>query len=166
MTYGATGKGGRRALLGVLLAVVLALGAGCGTTDPEYSPSIGVDYRGAEVDALSLTVVTNGDGVGTLVGTLLNHGAQPDRLVAVEARSPNQPPITTQLTHGHVQLPVEEPVQLAEIPAVTLTADSFRLGYGVDLRLDFAQADDITLRVLTAPQEGPFADVRVGADPS
>ena len=55
---------------------------------------------------------------------------------------------------------------LGALLAVTLTADSFRLGYGVDLRLDFARAADITLRVLTAPREGPFADVRVGADPS
>src|SRR4051794_25675238 len=134
-----------RACLSGLLAVLLLTAVGCGTSDLRYSPSVGVNHLGEEMDALGLTIVTNGEGVATLVGTLLNHGTQPDQLVAVQARSPNQPPITAQLTRGPVRLPVEGPIRMAESSAVTLTAEGFRLGYTVDLRLEFAHADDISL---------------------
>lgn len=155
----------------VLLVVLLGLLAlaGCGGRDLRYTPAVGVTELREDMDALSLTVVTDGEGSATLVGTLLNHGKEPDQLVKVEARSPSTgQSVAVSLPDGPVGLPVEVPVQLAEQFAVRLKEPSFRLGYALDLTLSFARADDITLKVLMYPQTGAFDDVTISpaASPS
>lgn len=160
-----TGCCGAR-LWGALLLLMVSLTA-CGGPDLRSNPAVGVTELTADMDALSLTVVTNGEGNATLVGTLLNHGSQPDQLVGVEATSPSTgQTVTTTLPQGPVRLPVEQPVRLAERFAVRLTEPSFRLGYALDVTLSFARAGDITLQVLMYPQEGSFDDVTVTPAPT
>lgn len=88
---GTVGAAVRRASHGAALLLVALLAAGLsgcgGGDDPRYIPSVGVTELGDEVDALSLTVVADGAGVATLVGTLLNHGTHPDQLVGASATS-------------------------------------------------------------------------------
>ena len=153
-------------LWGVLLLLMVPLTA-CGGPDLRYTPAVGVTELGEDMDALSLTVVTDGEGNATLVGTLLNHGSQPDKLLGVTATSPSTgQTVTTTLPQGPVTLPVEEPVQLAERFAVRLTEPSFRLGYALDVTLSFARAGDITLKVLMYSQEGYFDDVPISPTPA
>lgn len=144
------------------LFALLWLITGCGAPDLEYRPPIGVSDEGKDVDALSLTVVANRNGAATLVGTLFNHSSQSDQLVAVSATSPSTGDVVaTTLTHGPVELPVEQLVRLADTSAVILTTDSFQLGYMLSLTLKFARADEVTLLVLVFPQDGPYKNIDV-----
>lgn len=157
----------RSALLIVALLLMVVPLTACGEPDLRYSPSVGVTELGKDMDALSLTVVSDVEGNATLVGTLLNHGSRPDQLVEVAASSPStDQTVTTALPDGPVVLPVQEPVRLAEHFAVRLTEPSFRLGAALDLTLSFARAGNITLKVLMSPQEGIFDDITVPPAPS
>jgi hypothetical protein len=148
----------------MLLLMALGISA-CAPADLQYRPAVGVSALREDVDALSLTVVTNGAGVATLVGTLLNEGPQPDSLIGVSAFSPLPAgsPVTATLTHGPVPLPVGQPIELAPISAVTLTSADFPVGYALNVTLTFARSGQINLLVLIYPQDDIFDEVKVPA---
>lgn len=151
-----------RVLLSGVVVLVVAL-TSCGSRDLQYTPAIGVSALGDNMDALSLTVVTNGKGTATVVGALLNHHRQPDRLMGVEAWSPStRRSVAADLPQGSVVLPTELSVKLAERHAIRLTDPSFELGRSLDLTLSFEHADDVALTVLIFPQTRAFEHVPVG----
>lgn len=154
----------RRSLVGLVALLALVLSA-CGRDQLPISPGIGVAEHGESIDALSMTVVTNGDGIATLVGTLLNHGSGPDRLVEVSATT-QASAVKSVLDHGPVALPVGEPVRLAAQSAVTFTADKFQLGYLMDVTLRFERAGELTIRAIMYPQAGAFKDVEITQPPA
>lgn len=149
----------------VIMLLALLAGA-CAEEDLDYRPPVGVSGLSENVEALSLTVVTDGTGVATLVGTLFNQGPHADVLVDVAASPPpgdGGEPVVARLTRGPVPLPVGEPVRLAPLHAVTLTSEEFLPAYGLELTLTFARSGPIRLVVLVFPRDGFFADVPVVA---
>jgi hypothetical protein len=157
----------RSALIAVVaLLLVVPLGA-CGGPELSYTPSVGVTQVKEDMSALSLSVVADGEGTATLVGTLVNRGSRPDELVQASATSPStRRAVAATLPGGPVALPVQEPVQLGELSAVRLTSPSFRLGDALDLTLSFSHADDMVLKVLMYPQSGYFDDVTITRAPT
>ncbi|HET6626438.1 MAG TPA: hypothetical protein VFG63_08605 [Nocardioidaceae bacterium] len=139
----------------------------CSTPDLEYAPSIGSNDRTATIQALNLAVVTNGEGVGTLVGALLNEADSADRLVGVVAVS-ELGPIETAMPTGPIKLPEEDAerlVQLAPSSAVTLRGDNLRQGFWIDLTLRFDDSAELPTKVPVEAQAGPYADIEITASP-
>lgn len=148
------------------LCTVVALGAltGCGGNDLRYEPAIGSNARTASIQALSLAVVTNGHGVGTLAGTLINEADGADRLLDVRTTS-EIGPIGTTLPDGPVALPHEEPVRLATTSAVMMRSDNLRQGYWIDLVIRFDDSSELSMKVPVEPQSGPYADIEITQSP-
>ena len=150
----------RRLLTLVMMLVTVGALSGCSSNDLEYEPSIGSNARTPSMQALSLAVVTDGEGLGTLVGTMVNEGDETDRLVDVQATAETGP-IPTRLPGGPVALPTDEPVRLSTTKAVLMESDNLRQGYWVDLTLSFADSRQMTLKAPVEPRSGPYAEIEI-----
>ena len=149
--------------LPVLAAVLVCLVAGCAGARP-VEASVGADEKSATVQALSLAVVTNEDGIATLSGTLLNTGSRPDRLVGVEAET-ERGPAHARLRHGSVPLPSSEPVRLARQDAVRLESEHLVPGFLIELTLTFERSAPVRMDVPVESPTGPYAEVEITRAP-
>lgn len=152
----------RRTLGPLLLVVTLT---GCAPDDDEpYQASIGTNERTGVVDALGFAIVTDGEGNGRVVGTLLNRTDDPAALVSAEVRS-ERGTVTAAVLDEEVDLPPGEPVELARVPAIGVRADELPVGFFVELTLGLDDGSEVDLLVPVEPQEGPYAEIEVTAVP-
>lgn len=156
-------KNVRRRLAAASLVLLLpGLGA-CGfgaQTNQVYQPAVGANERGESVDVLGAVVVSEEEGSGTFVASLVNTSLdQDDQLtgitgedVEVELREP-------------VDLQADDIVNLADAGAALVTGERIAAGLYTRLTLEFAsgQSTEINLPVV-APEE-EFSDV-TPAEPS
>lgn len=155
-------RNGVAALLVGVLAPVLG-GCASGFDSPvqePYTPGVGTNDRGGDVYALNLVIVTDGEGSGTLVATLLNKAAADDTLVGVAVEAEDGRVIESSLLNK-VPLPPEQLVQLHELSAVGVSGDDLRPGFFETVTLQFERADDVTLKVPTETDENAYADVEI-----
>lgn len=151
----------RTRLLPLLVVAILLAVGGCGTESVDAEPSIGQVERNATVTAANLAIVTDGHGRGVLVGTLINNASAGDRLLDVDAEGELEFPIAVALVDGPVLLPPENPVRLADEPAVVISADRLVQGFRAPLELTFASSAAITTTVPVEPPTGPYADIEI-----
>ncbi len=146
----------------VLLTAALMLTSACGPDgDGDSQPPIGQVERNATVTASNLAIVTDGEGRGVLVGTLVNDGEGEDRLIDVDAEGELEFPIAVELVGGPVVIPPETPVQLADDPAVLISADRLVQGFRAPLELTFESSAQIVTTVPVEPRTGPYADIEI-----
>lgn len=147
-------------LLSGMVLMLAAFVTGCYADPGDDEPSIGNVERNETVTAANLAIVSDGQGNAVLVGTLINNGEEEDRLVDVEVSSESGP-VEVNLTDGPVDLPVEEPVRLAEDPRVTLRSEELRQGFRAPLELTFESSAAISTTVTVESQTGPYADIEI-----
>ncbi|GAB2628690.1 hypothetical protein GCM10027270_15350 [Nocardioides ginkgobilobae] len=152
-----------RTALGSLL-LVAALGACTSEDDEPYQASIGTNERTERLDALGFAIVTDGEGNGRVVGTLLNTTDEPAALVSAEVDS-ERGPVTAAVLEEEIDLPPGEPVELARVPAVSVQADDLPVGFFVELTLGLDDGSTVDLLVPVEPQEGPYAEIEVEVPP-
>ncbi len=149
-----------RSPLAVVVLVLAALLTGCFQQDTDVEPSSGNVERNETVTAANLVIVTDGQGNGVLVGTLINNGETEDRLVGVDVESESGP-VEVELADGPVALPQEEPVRLADPVRVTLRSEQLRQGWRAPVELTFESSAAISTTVTVESQTGPYADVEI-----
>lgn len=147
-----------RRAAGVAMALILT--AGCGGAGVKSEPAIGTGERSETVSALSFAAVTDGRGVATVVGTLLNEGEARDRLIGARAEA-RVGDVIAALPDGPISLPTSAPVQLAPRKGIMLVSPEFREGSLIHLTMKFARSPDITMKIPVEPQTGPYADIEV-----
>lgn len=145
-----------------LLAATLMLTSACVAEDGEAEPSEGQVERNETVTAANLAIVTDGQGRGVLVGTLVNDGAGEDRLVDVDVEGELvEFPVAVELIDGPVTLPTNTPVRLADDPAVVISSDRLVQGFRAPLELTFESSAPIVTTVTVEPQTDPYADIEI-----
>lgn len=148
-----------------LLVVPLVLMSGCAGGDrPRYEPAVGTNARVAGMDALRVAIVTNDTGVGTLVGTLLNTTDTTNALISAHAVT-DRAAIGIVMPRGDLELPPDDPVQLAPKSAVSLTSAKLTPGLYVEIELQFRHGPSMQLFAPVEPQEGPYAEIEVTVPP-
>jgi hypothetical protein len=145
------------------LAMVLWMLSGC-SEEPEAEPSLGQTERTESITATDLVLVTNGDGVARMVGTLINEAEEQDRLVGLDIETDVGEYAVT-FAEGPIVLPTDEPVKLARDALVTVVSDSLRPGLRADLRLSFRNSETIDTTVLVKPQSGVYEEVEITQPP-
>lgn len=152
-----------RSVVAGVAAATLATTAGCGMDDPVFEPSIGSNARSDTVDALGFAIVTDGEGNGRVVGSLLNTGEEPDALVGVDVELESGT-VEATMPSEDIALPVEESVELARVPAIGVVGQ-LPEGRFVEITLDFEVGPDLDLLVPVEPQRGPYAEIEVTQPP-
>jgi hypothetical protein len=127
----------------------------------ENEPSLGQVERNETVTASNLVIVTDGEGYGVLVGTLINDGDEQDRLVDVDVEGELSQPVRVELLDGAIALPPDSPVRLADDPTVAVSSDRLVPGFRVPLELTFDSSAAIATTVTVEPQTDPYADIEV-----
>jgi copper(I)-binding protein len=150
----------RRLLVLLVTALLLTALAGC-TDEPDGppSPGIGNSTHAGDLEVLGAAVVTDGEGNGTLVGTVNSTRDEPDRLVELRASS-EQGPVPVTLP-APVPIPPQESVRLHETADIRLSTEGLKPGRLIELHLEFAKAGEVGLKVPVERQEGAYADVEV-----
>ncbi|HET6697775.1 MAG TPA: hypothetical protein VFG88_01680 [Nocardioidaceae bacterium] len=150
----------RRLLVLLVTALLLTALAGC-TDEPDGppSPGIGNSTHAGDLEVLGAAVVTDGEGNGTLVGTVNSTREEDDRLVALRAAS-EQGPVPVALP-APVPIPAQESVRLHETTDIRLSTVGLKPGRLIELHLEFAGAGEVSLKVPVERQEGAYADVEV-----
>lgn len=143
-----------------MVALMLAASVSGCYTDPESEPSIGQVERNETVTASNLAIVSDGEGNAVLVGTLVNNGEVEDQLVDVDVESESGP-VEVTLVEGPIDLPVQEPVRLAEPPRVTLDSAELRQGFRAPLELTFESSAGISTTVTVEPHTSPYEDIEI-----
>jgi hypothetical protein len=158
----------RRSAAIFAVAVVAPILSGCASNFSSqvlqpYTPGVGVYDNTGTVEAYNMVVVVDEQGNGTLVATLINTGDTPDALTGVTAQAEDEvgtaPPQAS--LNGEVELQPEQPVQLSEEGAVSLTGDALQPGYFLQMSLEFVEGDTISRPVPVEAQEGPYAEVEI-----
>ncbi len=156
----ATRRGGVL-LLGLVL--MLWMLSGC-SEEPRAEPSLGQTERTGSITATDLVLVTNGDGVARMVGTLVNEAEETDRLVGLDIGTDVGEYAVT-LAEGPIVLPTGETVTLARDARVTVVSDTLRPGFRAEVSLSFRNARTIDTTVLVKSQEGVYEDVEITQPP-
>jgi hypothetical protein len=154
---------GRTGLLPLLILTVTAL-AGCSQDTVDAEPSIGQVERSESVTATGLALVTDGEGVARLVGTLLNEGETTDRLSRVDVDTEIGRFAVT-IAEAPIVLLQDEPFRLAREGRVLVRSPNLRQGYRVEMTLVFSNSVPITTTVPVEPRTGPYEDVEVTTPP-
>jgi hypothetical protein len=126
-------------------------------TDAVYQPSVGVNDRSSEVDVLGAMVVAPAKGKdGVFIASLANNDqTTSDKLTAVDAQG-------VKVTLGDVPpIPAGGLVNLAseKIGGVPVTGAAVKPGGYVLVRLTFANADPVTVKVPVVVDDGPYASI-------
>lgn len=152
----------RRRIAVLALAVAVPALSACtngfdSQTDAVYQPAVGVNDRSSEVDVLGAMVVAPEKGKdGVFIASLSNNDqTTSDKLTAVEGQG-------VKMTLGDVPpIPAGGLVNLAseEIGGVPVTGAAVKPGGYVLVRLTFANADPVTVKVPVVVDEGPYASI-------
>lgn len=152
-------------LVVLVAAICLALG-GCSTgfsdqTNQQYQAAAGISDRSHDVYVLNALVVTDGNGNGTLVGTLLNQGKSTDTLLSVSAADSTGKTIPTKLA-SPVTLKPAQGVRLETTGAVRLTGSALKAGYFIDVSFSFANAAPVQVSIPVVVDGPEYTAVPVG----
>lgn len=147
------------AVLLVLLLNACSLGGSADDRDP-YKASMGSNERTDSTDALGVALVVDGDGHGRVVGTLINSTSEPQALVGADVDT-ERGPATAVVIGDRVELPPDEPIQLAREPAVAVSAPDLPVGFFVELTLHIEGGEPVEMLVPVEAQEGPYAEIEV-----
>lgn len=150
----------KRVLASFTVVVLAGVITGCYADPGDAEPSIGNVVRTETITAANLAFVSDGEGRATLVGTLFNEGQEADRLVDVDVETDGGP-VEVELLRGPVDLPLEEPVRLADDPAVLVSSDDLRQGFRARLELTFERSSPISTTATVESRTGPYADVEI-----
>lgn len=146
----------------VLMTLALVFMSACVAEDGDAEPSEGQVERTESVTASNLAIVTDGEGRGVLVGTLVNDGGGEDRLVDVDVEGELvEFPVAVELIDGPVALPTETPVRLADDPTVVISSDRLVQGYRAPLELTFESSAPIVTTATVEPQTAPYEDIEI-----
>ena len=151
----------RRVAASSLAALLLPIATAC-ADDPTRAgtdPGIGQVERTETMKALGLALVTNENGAARLVGTLVNTGAERDRLVGLDLATTR--PFEVRVGDAPVVLPPDQPVQLVRDAEMILFTDDLRPGFRQDLTLVFRGSAPIETTVPVETATGPYAEVEV-----
>lgn len=155
----------RRSIAVAAVALAAPTLSSCGFDVPtvqQYNPTVGVYSKESAVDVLHALVVSDTDGSGTLVATLVNNDlSEPDRLVSVTGTGEGEAIEVS--VGGDTVVPPEGLVKLSadESGLVTLTGDVVVPGNFVTLTFAFEGAESVELNVPIEDysDDGPFASV-------
>lgn len=157
-----------RAIAVVALVFAAPALSGCGSTlwptDEPYNPGVGVNDRAGSVNVLNALVVSGTPGSGTFIATLVNRDStNADQLLSVD--------IEGMTVGGGVNpaLPPSSSLNLAAaVGGVVVTGDPklLKAGRFISVRLTFAQADPVTIKVPIVTNKGPYADLAPSAAPT
>jgi hypothetical protein len=175
--------------LGVLLsAAALPLAAGCAAnfsaqTQVQYQSAVGSDSRDSDIYALNMLVVGDGEGDGTLVGTLLNNDPTnagcPDYLVdlqvvdsdgggvensALPAAEPVDAPDScpAQSPEQGIALPSHQSVMLPDDATIQVAADTVQPGTFVTMTFTFQNSDPVEMDVPVVAEAAMYDGITVG----
>jgi len=160
----------RAALAALALVATCALSA-CGVgfdaqTNKIYTAPEGTDVRGGDVEGLNMLLVDNGDGSGTLVAALVNHGDEVDSLQTIVATDTDADgadeggDFEVSGFDEPIELPAGKLVQLANgDPVVAFTSDTIAAGGFVQVTMTFTRAGSVTADIPVVDRAEPYADV-------
>ena len=142
-------------------AAALSLAAGCSsgfdaTSTQAYAPSDGILADSGDLRVLNALVVSDDAGrAGVVSMTVVNRGERDDRLLGVTS------PDATVSLDGPVELPAGQAVPFegsGEASAVVSGMTTLP-GSTIELRLEFARTEPVTLRTVVVQATGDYADV-------
>ncbi len=151
----------RMRLLAVTLVAAAAPAlASCGVgfdaqTNQVYTPSEGSNDRDGSVYVIHALVVSQQDGSGTVVATLVNTDVEePDSLTGVQGAGDDSD-LTVELGDADAEIPPEGSLELGETGHVTVSGDAVVAGDFVRLVFTFAngEAAELTVPVVAATGE-------------
>lgn len=146
--------------LALLLALPFVLTA-CGfnvQTDQVYQPGDGVVDRSGNVDILNAVIVSEEDGRGAFVATLVNNDLyNPSTLLSVTNLDSSEE--TT--VEASTEIEADGLVNLAEeySPPYFIESSAVKAGYFVKLRLNFEDGQQNTIRVQVMEKTKYYEDV-------
>lgn len=166
----AHGRATRRRRLVQALSAAVFLGAvsGCGAgfdaqTNQPYQPVPGVTVRTSDVYTVNTLVVTDGDGDGTVVTSLINQAAESDKLVGLTATDTQGDTVeVSPLPDGGIELAPQQAIQTATDGALRVTADTLQAGGLVTLAFEFESAARVEVEVPVVAASSQYADVPLG----
>lgn len=153
----------RRRLAAASMVVLLpGLGA-CGfgaQTNKVYQPAVGANVQGEAVDVLNAVVVSDDEGSGTFVASLVNTSLdEDDQLTGITGED-----VEVQLGEP-VDLRADDIVNLADAGAALVSGERIAPGLYTRLTLEFASGQQTEVNVPVVAQEEEFADI-TPAEPS
>lgn len=161
----------RRGLVAVTAVLALPILSACAAgssaqTNLPYQPAEGVNNRQGDIYALNTLIVTNDDGSGTLVASLVNNADIADTLKSVEVTDSDAQPMKVAMAAGGIQLPAGGAVQLADDGSVRVSSDKLLAGGLVSLTFSFDNAADVALDVPVVDVGTVYTDVPLGPSSS
>ncbi len=150
----------------LLMCLLLAIPLTACAPEPQEAEeaAVGQVERTETIDALNLVLVTRGDGVARLVGTLVNEAEEEDRLVGVDVDT-EVGEFSVILADAPIVLTTDDPVKLARDAEVTVLSPALRPGFRAELQLVFSNSEPILTTVPVKLQEGIYEDVEVREPP-
>lgn len=153
----------RRRLAAASLVLLLpGLGA-CGfdaQTNQVYQPAVGANEKGESVDVLGAVVVSEEEGSGTFVASLVNTALdQDDQLTGITGED-----LEVELNEP-VDLPADDIVNLADAGVALVTGEQVAPGGYTRLTLEFGGGQKTEINVPVVAPEEEFAEVTL-AEPS
>ncbi len=148
--------------------ILLGALAGCGAgfdaqTNQPYQPAAGVTVRTSEVYAVNTLVVTDGEGNGTVVTSLINQASEPDKLVALTAEDSEGAGVdVSPLPDGGLELAPRQALQTATDGALRISADTLQAGGLITLAFEFESASRVEVEVPVVAASTQYADVPIG----
>ena len=127
-------------------------------------PPLGAVERTESIDALNLVLVTEGEGVARLVGTVINEAEETDRLIGIDVDT-EIGPYSLIFAEGPLLLPTGEPLRLAREAEVTVVSDRLRPGFMAEVTLLFENSEPVVSQVLVKLREGAYSEVEVMRPP-
>ena len=124
------------------------------TTDQDYIPARGVNDRSGPVDVLNVLVVSETDGSGTVVASLVNNTREDESLNGVTVGGTE-----ATVAQDARDIPVDGINNLGATGAVTATSSEIEEGSFVEVTFSFQNADAITVEAPVVPHEGDYEDV-------
>ncbi len=159
----------RRVGVTVTCLVAATLGStGCGASfgaqsQQQYQPAVGISDRTGNVYAVNTLVVTDGDGNGTVVCSLINQTEQADTLTSVSAVDAGGHGLGVEpLPSSGLDLAPGQAVQLANSGAVRLSDPGLVAGSVLTLTFTFTDAAPLQVETPVVNQTSTYADVPVG----
>ena len=150
------------------LAFVAALVTGCAsgfdaTARQSYAPGDGIQAGSGDLRVLSALVVAPEDAdTGIVLMAVVNSGAEPDEITAVESDAG-----TVDYTGSQEIAAGETVVFGAESdPSVVIRDLSADPGEAITVKVSFGEAEPISLRTVVVPSTGEYASVTAPSEPS
>ncbi len=142
----------RPVVIAVSLAAVGWAVSGCGAgfnaqTNQQYQGAEGINNRDGSVYVLNALVVTDGQGNGTLVGTLIDQSSTADALVSVTATDSHGTAVKTTKLSNPIALDSQQAVKLQTDAAVRLSGKALVAGDILTATFTFQNASPVEIGI-------------------